>query len=183
MRTRWISPQIVCTNRVELDSYREVRELGRKVLRVLGITTSATHMEWFFGPKGLRFSEIGCRPPGVGVWDLYCAANEIDLYGEWAKAIVHGRSDARPSRRFACGMIALRPDRDGRVRAYDGLDRIKERYADSIVREHFPPPGSPTQPVENGYHANAWLVLRHPDFDALRGMLDEVGRTVKVRAE
>jgi hypothetical protein len=41
----------------------------------LGIGTAATHMEWFFGPKGLKFSEIGCRPPGVGHWDVYCAAN------------------------------------------------------------------------------------------------------------
>jgi hypothetical protein len=31
--------------------------------------------------------------------------------------------------------------------------------------------------------ANAWLRLRHPDFDALRGMLDAVGRGVRVRAE
>ena len=47
-------------------------------------------MEWFFGPKGLRFSEIGCRPPGVGAWDLYSAGNDMDLYREWADAIVHG---------------------------------------------------------------------------------------------
>jgi hypothetical protein len=37
-------------------------------------------MEWFYGPKGLKFSEIGCRPPGVGAWDLYCAGNDLDLY-------------------------------------------------------------------------------------------------------
>ncbi|MCC6782968.1 MAG: ATP-grasp domain-containing protein [Planctomycetes bacterium] len=183
MRTRWISPQIVCTNRVELDSYRELRELGRKVLGVLGIETSATHMEWFFGAKGLKFSEIGCRPPGVGVWDLYSAANEIDLYSEWAKAVVHGRSDARLSRRYACGMIALRPDRDGRIVRYDGLEAMRQRYGSAIVKEYFPPPGTATQGVENGYHANAWLVLRHPDYDTLRGMLDDVGRTVKVRAQ
>ncbi len=30
--------------------------------------------------------------------------------------------------------------------------------------------------------ANAWVRLRHPDYDTLRGMLDDVGRTVKVRA-
>ncbi|MEO0652441.1 MAG: ATP-grasp domain-containing protein, partial [Planctomycetota bacterium] len=73
MRTRWISPQIVSTNRVDSDVYDEVKELGRKVLDALGIWTTATHMEWFFGPKGLKFSEIGCRPPGVGAWDLYSA--------------------------------------------------------------------------------------------------------------
>ena len=60
---------------------------------LLGIETSATHMEWFFGPKGLKFSEIGCRPPGVGAWDLYCAANDLDLYREWANAICYGRVD------------------------------------------------------------------------------------------
>mgnify|MGYP003350285868 CR=1 FL=1 len=40
-----------------------------RVITALGIETSATHMEWFFGPKGLKFSEIGCRPPGVRAWD------------------------------------------------------------------------------------------------------------------
>ena len=64
MRERWISPQIVATNCVEDETYDEVRALGRKVLDVMGVETSATHMEWFFGPKGLKFSEIGCRPPG-----------------------------------------------------------------------------------------------------------------------
>ncbi|MCG8459927.1 MAG: ATP-grasp domain-containing protein, partial [Holophagales bacterium] len=62
MRTRWISPQFIATNRVEADSYDEVRIMGKKVIQALGIGTSATHMEWFFGPKGLKFSEIGCRP-------------------------------------------------------------------------------------------------------------------------
>ena len=65
MRTRWISPQVVVTNRVDTaEGYEEVKRLGRAVLPLLGIGTSATHMEWFAGPKGLKFSEIGCRPPG-----------------------------------------------------------------------------------------------------------------------
>ena len=64
MRTRWISPQIVATNRMDAPGYGEVKEMGRRVIEALGIGTAATHMEWFFGPKGLQFSEIGCRPPG-----------------------------------------------------------------------------------------------------------------------
>jgi len=80
MRTRWISPQFVSTNRLDTaPEYGELREMGARVITALGIGTSATHMEWFFGPKGLKFSEIGCRPPGVGAWDLYSAGNEIDL--------------------------------------------------------------------------------------------------------
>ena len=106
MRTRWISPQIVTTNRVDASGYNDLRRMGQKVIDALGITTSPTHMEWFFGPKGLKFSEIGCRPPGVGVWDLYAAANDFDIYREWAMAVVHGRPGQQTSRRFSAGMIA-----------------------------------------------------------------------------
>ena len=182
MRTRWISPQFVTTNRLDASGYRELRELGRQVVGALGIETSATHMEWFFGPKGLKFSEIGCRPPGVRAWDLYAAANELDIYQEWAMAVVHGRPGRAPSRRYSAGMIALRPDRDGVIAGYEGLDEIHRRFGSWIIDQHLPSPGTPTQPVEAGYMANAWLRMRHPDYDGLRGMLDAVGQTVRVRA-
>jgi phosphoribosylaminoimidazole carboxylase (NCAIR synthetase) len=182
MRERWISPQIVATNRLDAPGYGEVREMTRRVIGVLGIGTSATHMEWFFGPKGLKFSEIGCRPPGVGQWDVYAAANELDIYREWGAAIVHGRPLQAPSRRYACGMIALRPDRDGRIAAYEGADRVWARFGEWIVASHLPPPGTPTQPIEAGYMANAWLRVRHPDYDQLRMMLDAIGETLRVRA-
>ena len=68
MRTRWISPQFITTNRIGGGGYDELKAMGRKVVDALGLETSATHMEWFFGPKGLKFSEIGCRPPGVRAW-------------------------------------------------------------------------------------------------------------------
>ncbi|MFQ5527489.1 MAG: acetyl-CoA carboxylase biotin carboxylase subunit family protein [Thermoanaerobaculia bacterium] len=182
MRARWISPYFVTTNRIDAATYDEVRQMGKKVIEVLGIETSATHMEWFFGPKGLKFSEIGCRPPGVGAWDLYSAANDMSLYREWASAIVHGRTEARPSRRFSTGIINLRPDRDGHITGYGGLEVIHDRFGDAVLDSHLPPPGTATQPVEAGYMANAWIRMRHPDYDELRGMLDAVGRTVKVFA-
>jgi hypothetical protein len=139
-------------------------------------------MEWFFGPKGLKFSEIGCRPPGVRMWDLYAAANGIDIYHEWAMAILHGRTSRRASREFAAGMITLRPDRDGTIAGYDGVEAIHERYGEWILDAHLPPEGTPTQPVEAGYMANAWIRMRHPDYDTLREILDDVGRTIRVHA-
>ncbi len=184
MRTRWISPQFIATNRIDsAEGYGAVREMGRKVIEALGVETSATHMEWFFGERGLKFSEIGCRPPGVRAWDLYCAANDIDLYREWAMAVTYDRPDQRPSRRFSAGIITLRPDRDGRIMRYEGLDQIEQRFGEWIIDMHVPPPGTPTQPVEAGYMANAWIRMRHPDYDALRAMLGTVGETVQVRAE
>jgi len=183
MRTRWISPQFVSTNRIDtVGDYVQLRELGHRVIAALGIGTSATHMEWFFGPKGLRFSEIGCRPPGVGAWDLYSAGNDLDLYREWANAIVHGSVGAAPSRRYASGIVALRPDQDGHITGYSGVEEAQARYGEWVLDAHLPPPGTPTQPVAAGFMANAYARLRHPDYDALRGMLDDVGRTVHVHA-
>jgi formate-dependent phosphoribosylglycinamide formyltransferase (GAR transformylase) len=183
MRTRWISPQFISTNRVDsVADYGELREMGYRVNQALGIGTSATHMEWFFGPKGLRFSEIGCRPPGVGAWDLYAAGNDIDIYREWANAIVHGAVSAKPSRRFASGIVALRPDSDGNITGYSGVDEIRARYNEWVIDANLPSPGTPTQPVAAGYMANAYVRMRHPDYDVLHDMLDDVGRTVHVHA-
>ena len=183
MRERWISPQVVTTNRIDAPGYAEVRAMGQRVVTELGIGTSAVHMEWFFGPKGLKFSEIGCRPPGVGVFDLYSASNDFDIYREWAHAIVHGTPESACSRRYAAGMIALRPSCDGRIVGYDGVDAIQRAFGEWIIDAHLPPAGTATQPIEAGYMANAWVRMRHPDFDVLRQMLDQIGETVDVRAE
>ena len=183
MRTRWISPQFISTNRIDTaPEYAELREMGRRVNAALGIGTSATHMEWFSGPKGLKFSEIGCRPPGVGAWDLYSAGNEIDVYREWANAITRGETGSAPSRRYASGMVALRPDRDGAITGYTGVEEMRQQYDEWVIDAHLPSPGTATQPVAAGYMANAYVRMRHPDYDALRGMLDTVGRTLHVYA-
>jgi len=183
MRTRWISPQFLTTNRIDsVADYEELRDMGRRVNEALGIGTSATHMEWFFGPKGLKFSEIGCRPPGVGAWDLYSAANDLDIYRQWADSIVHGRIWGQPSRQYSAGIVALRPERDGTISGYSGVDDVQARHGQWVLDAHLPPAGTETQPVTAGYMANAYVRMRHPDFDTLHAMLDDVGRTVRVHA-
>src|SRR4029077_14976851 len=158
MRTRWISPQFVSTNRIDTaPDYGPLREMGQRVITALGIGTSATHMEWFSGPKGLKFSEIGCRPPGVGAWDLYSAGNEVDLYRQWADAIVHGEVFSAPSRRFASGIVALRPSQDGTISGYNGVDELQRQFGEWVIDAHLPSPGTPTQGVEAGYMANAYV--------------------------
>ncbi len=62
------------------------------------------------------------------------------------------------------------------------FEEIQQRFGEWVIDAHFPPPGTPTQPIEAGYMANAWVRMRHPDYEELQGMLDVVGRTVQVRA-
>jgi formate-dependent phosphoribosylglycinamide formyltransferase (GAR transformylase) len=179
---RRVAPQIAASNRVDSPGYSELREVGRRVIRALGIGTAATHMEWFFGPKGLKVSEIGARPPGERIWDLYCTGDELDLYRLWADAVTGRPVVARPSRRFATGSVQVRPDRDGRVVSYRGLAEIERRCGRWIWRRELPPPGRRTVPLEKGYLANAWFRLKHPDYDELRRMMGFVGTTLRVHA-
>jgi len=139
-------------------------------------------MEWFFGNRGLSFSEIGARPPGCRMWDLYSAANDIDLYVEWARGVVHGQAAPRPSRRFSAGLISLRPSEDGHVKGYIGMDEIQHRYGQWILEAHLPAPGSRTADVGAGYLGHAWIRVRHPDYDQCRAILDDIGQTVKMIA-
>lgn len=182
MRTRDVSPIILATNRIDAPGYAELKGFGRKVIHELGLGTTATHMEWFFGPKGLQFSEIGARPPGCRMWDLYCYANDMDLYVEWAKAVVHGQSAPRPSRRYSAGMVSLRPNQDGHIKGYTGVEEIQRRYGQWILEVHLPPPGSRTNDVGAGYLGHAWVWVRHPDYDQCRAILEDIGRTLKVWA-
>ncbi|HLF55503.1 MAG TPA: ATPase, partial [Thermoanaerobaculia bacterium] len=179
---RRLAPQIAATNRVELESYGELREVGRRVIRALGIGTAPTHMEWFFGPKGLKVSEIGARPPGERIWDLYCVGNEIDLYRQWAEVLVGRGVSARPSRRFATGSVQVRPDRDGKIASYRGVAAVERRCGEWIWQHELPRPGRHTVPVAKGYLANAWFRLKHPDYDELLRMMEFVGKTLRVHA-
>lgn len=182
MRDRSVSPQMVATNRIDAPGYGELRHFGRQVVRELGLRTSATHMEWFVGPKGLVFSEIGARPPGCNWWDTYCAANDFDLYTAWARGVVWGRVEEFASRRYAAGLVALRPNQDGTIAGYSGVDEVQARYGGLIFKLHLPPVGHRTQPVEAGYLANAYVAVRHPDYDLVRSVLDDIGQTLKVWA-
>jgi hypothetical protein len=79
-------------------------------------------------------------------------------------------------------MVALRPERDGTISGYSGVEELQRWYGEWVIDAHLPSPGTATQPVAAGYMANAYVRVRHPDYDTLRGMLDDVGRTLHVHA-
>ncbi len=182
LQDRAISPQIACTNRLELPSYAELRATGQRVVTALGLTDTATHMEWFAGQKGLRISEIGARPAGERIWDLHAAANDFDVYASWASVVLHSRPAGHPSRRLAVGSVQIRPDRDGQYVGHAGLEEVERALGPAVLERSIPSPGTPTQPLEKGWHVNTWFRLRDPDYDRLRAMLDFVARTVRARA-
>ena len=179
---RRISPQIAVTNRIEQDGYKELLAMGRRVVDLLGLRHTATHMEWFFGPKGLTFSEIGARPAGERIWDMYRVGNDFDVYREWALAILGRPSEKPPSRRLAVGSVQVRPDREGRITGHTGVEPIRTRFAQSIYECEIPPRGAVTKALDKGWLVNTWFRLRHPDYDELRRMMTTIGRSVRTQA-
>ncbi len=181
-RDRTIAPQIAVTNRIEQDGYKELRVLGARVLDALGLRGTATHMEWFFGPKGLKFSEIGARPAGEKIWDMHQRGNGFDLFAEWARAVLGQPAQSAPSRQYAVGSVQVRPDQDGRVLGHEGLREAWQRIQPFVYEHETPPPGAPTAPLDKGCLCNTWFRLRHHDYDQLRELMTFVGRTVRCRA-
>jgi len=182
-RTRWISPQIAVSNRIDGPGYRELREVGAEVSEALGLRGTATHMEWFFGPKGLKFGEIGARPAGEKIWDMYRAANDFDVFREWALAILGQPSEARPSRRLSAGSIQVRPDKDGVFAGHTGVREVLERHGARIYEHEVPGRGTPTKALDRGWLCNTWFRLTHEDYDELRNAMTFIGETVKARTQ
>lgn len=181
VQDRAIRPKIACTNRMDAGGYAELRATGQRVIQALGIRDGATHMEWFFGPKGLKISEIGARPAGERIWDMHAAGNEFDLYGSWADAVLFGRRSGTPTRRYATGSVQIRPPKDGVFAGHDGVDVVRRELGDAIFESEVPPPGAKTLPLSAGWHANTWFRVRDEDYDRLLRKLEFVGRTVVPR--
>ena len=95
---------------------------------------------------------------------------------------MHGRPGSKLSRRFATGIVALRPSQDGRIIGYEGVGKVERAFGQWMIDAHLPPEATLPQPVSAGYMANAWMRFRHPDYDQLREMLNALGETVKVFA-
>jgi hypothetical protein len=178
LQDRAISPQIAVTNRGEEPTYAELHGAAARVNEALGLSNTATHMEWFFGSKGLKISEIGARPAGERIWDMHQAGNEFDLYLSWADAVLFGKKSGTPTRKYATGSVQIRPPKEGRYEGHRGVEIVQ--LAGSIIESQIPTPGTPTQALDRGWHQNTWFRLRDENYDRLREKLDFIARTVKV---
>lgn len=187
MKDPTITPYSITVNSLDSNpSYDRLKQLGRRVITALGLGTTPTHMEWLNGPKGLKFSEIGARPPAADFWDLYSAANEIDLYDEWAKLMIFGRvapQVQKLKRTYAAGLISIRPHKQGRVVGYSGLEYVNQKYGQWIFARRIPQPGDLTESIANGFTTNAWFKMRHPEEDVLKAMFEDIAKHVRMIAE
>jgi len=146
-------------------------ELGRNVLRALGMGDGMTHMEWFLKRNGeVVFGEVACRPGGACVVDQMNYTSDIDLFREWARVVTVGRFEASTERAYNVGIIFKRAQGQGRISGIVGLREYYERYRAHIVLDTLLRPGATRRDWKATLLSDGYLVVRHPDWDQARQM-------------
>ena len=180
MRTRWISPQFIATNRVDTaPAYDELREMGQSGDRrarhrdlgdAHGVVLRAE------GPEVLRD-----RLPPAGRGRLgpllrgqrHRPLPRVGDGGRARPASARSRRAATPAASSRCAPTATATSPATRASTSCSSSSASGSSTPTCRRRARPP--SRSRP---GYMANAWVRMRHPDYDTLRGMLDAVGRTL-----
>jgi len=172
MRTNeWISPIMLSVRDLGQPHVRGGIELGRNVLRALGMGDGMTHMEWFLKRNGeVVFGEVACRPGGACVVDQMNYTSDIDLFREWARVVTVGRFEASTERAYNVGIIFKRAQGQGRISGIVGLREYYERYRAHIVLDTLLRPGATRRDWKATLLSDGYLVVRHPDWDQARQM-------------
>lgn len=178
-QNEWISPIIQTLRDVEAPEVRPGVELGRAVIRALGMGTGITHMEWFRDRSGNAiFGEIAARPPGAKMVDLMNFSDDADLYRRWAEAVCWGRAPPQESggRPWSAAIVFKRAEGEGTIRAITGMDRYRARFGAHIACEDLLPVGARRRNWKETFLSDGHIVLRHPDEG-------ECGRMARIFAD
>lgn len=182
-RCSWISPAQIVIRDPYQPALMPGIQLGRKVLRALGMTTGFSHMEWYKRPDGEAvFGEIAARSPGGKLVDQICYANEIDLYREWARVVCWHSLGATPQRRYHVGALFKRADGEGRVVRVDGLAELRAHLGPALLEAEALPLGHPRHDWRVSRRSDGHVLVRHPDHDTCMEMLRFSLETLRIHA-
>lgn len=179
----WISPQTVTLRDPDAPEVRGGRELGEKVLKVLGQRTGFAHMEWYRKSSGeVVFGEIAARPPGAHSVDTMNFASDIDLFTAWGEAIVHGRFSLEFQRKYNCAIIFKRAQGQGYIQRIEGLERILSSFGEHIAAIDLLPIGAHRRDWVRTLLSDGFIFVRHPDLKTTTDMADQVGTDLQMFA-
>jgi phosphoribosylaminoimidazole carboxylase (NCAIR synthetase) len=173
----WIQWCVLLPREIDGAQYAPIRAAGERALRVLGLETGMTHMEWFRrGDGGLAISEVAARPPGAQFTTLISYACDLDFYRAWPKLVVFDEFEP-PAREYSAAAAYLRGIGSGRVRRVAGVDEVKGEFGEIMVEAQWPHPGQ-IQPA--GYEGAGHVIFRHRDTDLVERALRRTVETVRV---
>ena len=179
----WVSPaQIVFRDPYQAKTRGGV-ELGRKVLRAMGMGTGFTHMEWFRTPSGEAvFGEIAARSPGGKLVDQMNFSNDFDIYREWARTVCWRSFEGQIQRKYNVAVVFKRAEGQGRITGTEGLGQLRARCGEWLIVEDLLPIGARRRDWKNTLLSDGWLAVRHPDYDECIDMMHFAVSNVRMYA-
>ncbi|MEZ4449365.1 MAG: hypothetical protein R3B09_07795 [Nannocystaceae bacterium] len=179
----WISPVIITVRDLQQPVIRPGIELGRQVLRALGMGSGFTHMEWYRKSDGeVVFGEIGCRPGGARLVDQMNYTCDVDLFREWGRAVTVGRFDGPTERLYNTAIIFKRAIGRGRITRVSGLDEFYRRHGQSICAVDLLPVGAHRRDWLQTLVSDGWIIARHPSWQGALQIADDAATKVTLFA-
>lgn len=179
----WISPIVITVRDLRPPRIQEGITLGRGVMAALGMGTGFTHMEWYRKPNGeVVFGEIGCRVGGARLADQMNYTSDIDVYREWARAVVHGHVQIAHPRRYNVAIVFKRAQGQGRITRVAGLDRFLAENGRWVCVEDLLPVGAHRRDWKQTLVSDGYLIVRHPTWDGAISLAQQVQTGVQLFA-
>ena len=178
MRNPWIQWRIVTPREIDVPEYDDIREVGRRALDALGMTTGLSHLEWFRRKDGsIAIGEVGARPPGSQIFTAMNWANDYDMYVAWTRLMVVGQFTPPAERKYAVGTAFLRGLGNGQVRNVSGLDYVLRQLGEMVVETKVPQPGQNSGVT---YEGEGYVMVRHPSTKVVEDALQTIVSNVRV---
>jgi biotin carboxylase len=179
----WISPVTMVVRDIDRPELAGGRVMGRDVLRALGFRDGFAHMEWFRRDDGeVVFGEIGARPPGARTVDVMNFANDLDLFQQWAEALIHGRLSEPIERRYNAASIFKRAQGQGRITHIEGLSRLLSDYGEWVCAIDLLSIGTPRRDWLMTLISDGMIIVRHPDLDGCIEIADRFATELQLYA-
>lgn len=167
--TPWIQWCVLEPRDIYGHEYDDVRAVGTKVVKSLGLVDGFTHMEWFRRTDGtIAVGEIAARPPGANIVRMTGLCYDVDMYRAWARAVVDSYWDGPWERKYAAGCAFFRGPGRGRVARVEGIDRAQALVGGLVVESKLPSPG---MPKSDSYEGDGYAIVRHPDTEVVKKAL------------
>jgi biotin carboxylase len=160
-----ISP-IICTVRdLSQPAVQAGLQLGRGVLKALGMGTGFTHLEWYKKASGeVVFGEVGCRVGGARLIDQMNFTSDCDLYAEWARAVCWHTFEADVTRTHNAAIVFKRARGKGRIQRIEGLEEFVARNRQWVCAVDLLPVGAQRRDWTQTLVSDGYLLVRHPEW-------------------
>jgi len=141
------------------DVPKDIEAAGLKIIEEFKVREKFFHFEFFRTPAGKLIAlEVNMRPPGGYMVDMFNYAADIDVYKEWAKIIMTGKSDLKYSRKYYCSFTSRRT----RIKTYKySNENIIEKYPNEVIMSCEMPPVFSSAMGDYGY------IARHEKLDKI----------------